>query len=73
AAPDLSAALRGRAWIVLVEPAGQVRSAREQPVRDKRKGAAANDELKTDAPPPEILNLRFAVGDRERRVLVRVE
>jgi hypothetical protein len=73
AVPDVPAALRGRSWIVLVEPAGQVRSVREQPLRDKRTDAAANDELKAEAPPPEILNLRFAAGDRERRLLVRVE
>ena len=73
AAPDVSAALRGRSWIVLVEPGGQVRSVREQPLRDKRRDAAASDELKAEAPPPELLDLRFAAGDRERRLLVRVE
>ena len=69
--PPLPLALRGRSWTVVVDAAGRVHAAGEQD-RDKRKDAAARDELQSD-PPPEILGLRFAAGDRERRVLLRVE
>jgi hypothetical protein len=64
--------LRGRSWIVVIEPDGRVREAREQAALDKRVDAAAKDELRETAP-KEILELRFTPGDRDRRVLVRVE
>jgi hypothetical protein len=66
------ASLRGHSWILVVEPDGRVREAREQVALDKRADAAAKDEP-GEAAPKEILDLRFTPGDRGRRVLVRVE
>jgi len=79
AAPEITgetrgvpASLKGRSWVVVVNAEGRVREAREQAALDKRADAAAKDELAEKAP-NEILQLRFTPGDRERRVLVRVE
>jgi hypothetical protein len=78
AAPEVAgdvrvpASLRGHSWILVVEPDGRVREAREQVALDKRADAAAKDEP-GEAAPKEILDLRFTPGDRGRRVLVRVE
>jgi putative zinc finger protein len=70
--PQLPLALRGRSWSIVVEADGRVRGFREQALRDKRKDAA-EDELRSETPPPEILNLHFAAGDRARRLVVRVD
>lgn len=68
-AAEVPANLRGRAYILFVDAAGRVRQARAHPPPSK-------DELSGDpraADPPSLLALRFAPGDRPRRLLLRIE
>ncbi|MEP7132774.1 MAG: zf-HC2 domain-containing protein [Acidobacteriota bacterium] len=67
---DIPASLRGRSFILVVDAAGRVRNAvpaGEHPREDE----AANDARKDEALP--LLSLRFAPGDHQRRLLLRVE
>ncbi|MEO8191676.1 MAG: zf-HC2 domain-containing protein [Acidobacteriota bacterium] len=67
---DIPTTLRGRSFILVVDAAGRVRNAvpaGEQPREDE----AANNARKDEALP--LLSLRFAPGDHQRRLLLRVE
>ena len=63
--------LRGRSFVLIVDAGGRVRQVRPHG------GAGAAGALSTqdsDAPgPPSLLALRFRPGDRQRRLLLRVE
>jgi len=71
-APEFPSALRGRSWSIVVDAEGRVQRFQELAAREKRKDAP-EDELRSQTPPPEILRLRFAPGDRERRLVIRVD
>jgi putative zinc finger protein len=79
---DLPADMRGREFVLLVEASGRVRDVRATEKRSLKKKTAARDderaqdpalEEKTDKGPEALRSLRFAPGDRPRRLLVRVE
>ncbi len=66
---DIPAALRGRGFILVVDAAGRVRQA--VPEKPAAAQEAASDARKEEL--PSLLSLRFAPGDRQRRLLLRVE
>ena len=69
--PDAAVLLsgeRGRQYLLLVGSDGRVREARQS---DSRKGFASEPEAAQA--PPSVWNLRFAPGDRPRRLLLRIE
>ncbi|HEX4439249.1 MAG TPA: zf-HC2 domain-containing protein [Thermoanaerobaculia bacterium] len=67
------APLRGREFVLIVESAGRVRSASVSAgsnalnIRTKDKAAVVRDDLSP------LLSLRFAPGDRPRRLVVRID
>ncbi|MCA1579865.1 MAG: zf-HC2 domain-containing protein [Acidobacteria bacterium] len=66
---DVPASLRGRSFILVVDAAGRVRQvASEKPAAAQE---AAADARKEEI--PSLLSLRFTPGDRQRRLLLRVE
>ena len=69
--PDAAVLLsgeRGRQYLLLVEPSGRVLEAKRA---DSKKGFASEPEARQA--PPSVLNLRFAAGDRPRRLLLRID
>ncbi|MEP6768457.1 MAG: hypothetical protein ABJC61_07305 [Acidobacteriota bacterium] len=66
---DVPAALRGRSFILVVDAAGRVRQA--APERPAPAQEAAADGRKEEL--LSLLSLRFAPGDRQRRLLLRIE
>jgi hypothetical protein len=71
---DVPASLRGQQFVVVVDAAGRVRQVtpRQRPQRDANR---ANEIAAAPVPPASspLMALRFAPGDRTRRLLVRVE
>ncbi len=67
---DIPTSLRGRSFILVVDAAGRVKNA-VPAGKEPREEEAANDARKDDASP--LLSLRFAPGDHQRRLLLRVE
>ena len=72
-AADLLVPLRGKRYVLLVEAGGRVREAK--PDERGKRGARpdARRSLENAGAPPSVWTLRFAPGDRPRRLLLRVE
>ncbi|HXM79973.1 MAG TPA: hypothetical protein VOA00_12125 [Thermoanaerobaculia bacterium] len=63
--------LRGRSFVLIVDAGGRVRQVRPHGGAGAAGAISAQD---SDAPaPPSLLALRFRPGDRQRRLLLRVE
>ncbi len=69
----LPASLKGRTFLVVVDAAGRIRQALPREAGNANAPAMAAEAQEAGADGSALLGVRFQPGDRQRRLLVRVE